>query len=146
MLKKLERKMTGKLDINIVNQPDETTCGPTSLQAVYEYYDDIISLTDLINEINQFEKGGGTLAVILGRHALARNYDVQIYCYNINIFDPTWFNFPSDKLIGKLNQRLTKPGIPNKKKVVIKEYISFLEEGGQLSFADLSKELWWDRT
>ena len=36
--------METRLSLDILPQPDELTCGPTCLQAVYRYYDDNISL------------------------------------------------------------------------------------------------------
>jgi hypothetical protein len=80
------------LDVSISKQPDNTTCGPTSLHAVYSYYNDTISLEQTIGEITQFDQGGGTLAVVLGKHAIKRGYSVTIYSFNIKIFDPSWFD------------------------------------------------------
>jgi hypothetical protein len=122
-------------------QPDLTTCGPTSLHSVYHYYQDNISLEQVLKEIDQFDIGGGTLSCTLGRHALERGYDVQLYSYNINIFDPTWFDYEKDQFISVLKKRQLgfKPG--SKDNVAISEYIKFLNAGGKLSFEDLSADL-----
>src|SRR4051812_20780193 len=85
------------LDFRILPQPTETTCGPTCLQAVYQYYGDQMSLTKLIDEIPYLEEGG-TLAVMLGNHALKRGYKAKIYTYNLHMFDPTWFLHPETDL------------------------------------------------
>ena len=55
--------------LKILTQPDDSTCGPTSLHAVYQYFDDDISLDQVIAEVS-FLQEGGTLAVMLGCHAL----------------------------------------------------------------------------
>ena len=81
-------KLLNKL--KILTQPDDSTCGPTSLHAVYQYFDDDISLDQVIKEVSFLEEGG-TLAVMLGCHALKRGYKVKIYTYNLHVFDPTWF-------------------------------------------------------
>ena len=51
--------------LKILTQPDDSTCGPTSLHAVYQYFDDEISLEQVISEVS-FLEDGGTLAVFLG--------------------------------------------------------------------------------
>lgn len=130
-----------KLNVSIDKQPDYTTCGPTSLHAVYRYYGDLIALDEVINEINQFEEGGGTLAAVLGKHALERGYEVSIVSYNINIFDPTWFNLSSEQICKKLEESLKSPNINSKHKFALNQYIAFIKSGGQLIFEDLSGKL-----
>jgi hypothetical protein len=66
----LDEKGTG-LGFDINAQPDEVTCGPTCLQALYQYYKDTTPLNQVIREVKQL-KSGGTLAVMLGNHALKR--------------------------------------------------------------------------
>lgn len=85
------------LDFDIQSQPDEVTCGPTCLHALYQYYGEDISLKQVIREVKQL-KAGGTLAVMLGNHALQRGYKAYIYTYNLNVFDPSWFKHPPKKL------------------------------------------------
>ena len=70
------------LDIDIQAQPDDVTCGPTCLQALYSYYGDVVALKEVIQEVKQL-KFGGTLAVMLGNHALKRGYKARIYTYNL---------------------------------------------------------------
>lgn len=129
------------LDVRIVQQPDLTTCGPTSLHAVYNYFNDNITLDQIVNEIPQFEDGGGTLAVTLGLHALKNGYEAKIYSYNINIFDPTWFKYSNVRLIDALESRKKNKSADFKQFLSIKEYIKFLENGGQLLFENLTTDL-----
>ena len=43
------------LPIKIAAQPDDTTCGPTSLHAIYDFYQDSITLKKVIKDINVFD-------------------------------------------------------------------------------------------
>lgn len=78
------------LEIEILPQPDDTTCGPTCLHAVYRYFGDQISLDSVIADCPRLEHGG-TLSVLLGCHALRSGYRATIYTFNLTVFDPTWF-------------------------------------------------------
>jgi len=118
-----------------MTQPDDVTCGPTSLHAVYNYFGDKISLTKVISEITYLDEGG-TLAVMLGIHALKRNYDAVIYTYNLSVFDPTWFEEDIDinkKLIEQRNQKKSKR-LHN----ATDYYIKFLKLGGKIEFVNLT--------
>jgi hypothetical protein len=79
-----------RLALEILPQPDDTTCGPTCLHAVYRYFGSDCSLPQLVEQIRPLP-GGGTLAVTLANHALRRGYTATIYTYNLQLFDPTWF-------------------------------------------------------
>ncbi len=127
--------------IIINTQPDLTSCGPTSLLALYQYFEDPIQLKTLIKEIEQFDEGGGTLAVILGLHALKRGYDVSLYSYNINTFDPSWFELPKQEITEKLKKRYNERENTDKEKVALYCYMNFVKSGGNLFFEDLSPEI-----
>ena len=99
----LDIKLLNKL--KILTQPDDSTCGPTSLHAVYQYYQDKISLDEVIEEVSFLEEGG-TLAVLLACHALKRGYKAKIYSYNLHVFDPTWFKASNEKIIKNLQEQL----------------------------------------
>lgn len=126
-------------NLKILTQPDDSTCGPTSLHAVYRYFDDEISLNQIIKEVSFLEEGG-TLAVYLACHALRRGYRAKIYCYNLHIFDPTWFLHDNHKIIQNLQEQLqykTDPKLQNASNA----YIEFLQLGGELKYADLTLSL-----
>ena len=127
------------IKIPIKKQPDETTCGPTSLHSLYEYYKDLIGLDTVINEVLQFEEGG-TVGALLGVHALLRGYNAKIYTYNLQVFDPTWFTLEKDQLIDKLNEQQTFKN-DEKLTMVTEAYVSFLNLGGKLQFEDLRPAL-----
>lgn len=128
--------------IFINKQPTETSCGPTCLKAIYDYYGHKKSLETIIKEIPALEKGG-TLAVQLGIHALKENFDVTIYTYNLQVFDPTWFmpkRLSRESIIEKLK---AEQKVKHKAKLqfACKNYIDFLELGGSLRMADLSSRV-----
>lgn len=128
------------LNFDIKAQPDEVTCGPTCLHALYQYYNDEIGLKDVIAEVKSL-KSGGTLAVMLGNHALQRGYKAHIYTYNLNAFDPSWFKFSTAKMITLLKQQMKFKVKRKKLQVASKAYIQFLEAGGRLLQKELTAEL-----
>jgi hypothetical protein len=134
----MKKELVSGFDINI--QPDEVTCGPTCLQALYNYYGDTIPLKQVIQEVKQL-KSGGTLAVMMGNHALKRGYKVKIYTYNLNVFDPTWFKHSSKKIIQNLGLQMEFKHKRRKLQVASRAYIQFLESGGELGHAELDCNL-----
>ena len=132
--------MTSKLYLDILPQPDDTTCGPTCLHAVYRYFGDKIPLNQVVSEIPQIATGG-TLAVYLAVHALRRGYSATIYSYNLQIFDPTWANAKGEEIAEKLRlQAAHKKGDPGLE-VATEGYLEFLELGGKLRFEVLTAGL-----
>ncbi len=128
-----------KLKLPIHKQPDDVTCGPTCLHSIYEFYNDTMALTSVIGEIPMLETGG-TYASKLGSHALQRGYKAQIWSFNVNIFDPTWFGLPAEQMFEKLKQqRHAKKH--RKLRTATDGYMEFLENGGILRFEDLTLEL-----
>ncbi|GAB1446461.1 MAG: C39 family peptidase [Cyclobacteriaceae bacterium] len=128
------------LNFDIEAQPDEVTCGPTCLHALYQHYDNDISLKQVIQEVRQI-KTGGTLAVMLGEHALQRGYKAHIYTYNLNVFDPTWFQYSSGKIIELLKKQMRYKKTKRKLLTECDAYIKFLEAGGKVKYSELNKDL-----
>jgi hypothetical protein len=133
----LDIKLLNKL--KILTQPDDSTCGPTSLHAVYQYYQDFISLDDVISEVS-FLSEGGTLAVLLACHALKRGYKARLYSYNLHVFDPTWFRSSNEKIIKNLQEQMHFKH-DAKLHMASKAYIEFLQLGGELCCEDLTPKL-----
>ena len=131
--------MKAALNITIQPQPDDTTCGPTCLHAVYQYYGDTIPLGRVIEEVKQF-KTGGTLAVFLACHALRRGYKARIYTYNMQVFDPTWFSQGPDYIEERLLAQMEAKEDAKLRKAT-RGYLNFLNLGGELRFADLNASL-----
>jgi hypothetical protein len=128
------------LGFDIQAQPDEVTCGPTCLQALYQYYNDPVPLKDVIRDVKKL-RTGGTLAVMLGNHALKRGYKARIYTYNLNVFDPSWFAESSDKMVKYLKDQMEFKHKRRKLLVASQAYIKFLEAGGELQSAELDENL-----
>ena len=131
-------QLTVTKEVRILPQPTDESCGPTCLQAVYNYYEDTIGLDELIGSVKSVD-GGGTLAVMLGNHALKRGYQASIYTYNLQVFDPTWFQKPTD-VTSKLREQRRHKKNP-KMNLAIEEYLQFLELGGVLKFEELTANL-----
>ena len=127
------------MNVKILPQPDDVTCGPTSLHAIYHNYGYQISLHRLISEIEMLE-GGGTLGVFLGLDALKRGFDATIHSVNLEIFDPTWVNLSMEALADKLRQEYAAKHRA-KLRVAIKAYLRFIELGGIVSLKDFKPGL-----
>ncbi len=131
--------MKAAIPLNILPQPDDTTCGPTSLHTVYTYYGDEITLQQVIDEVEYLEDGG-TLGCMLANHALDRGYQATIYTYNLNIFDPTWFGHERFFIKNKLELQSQHKKDP-KLQVASKAYTRFLDGGGTLKYEVLKPSL-----
>lgn len=132
--------MEAKLHFDINWQPDNTTCGPTCLHAIYRYYHDAIPLQQVAEEVPSIPEGG-TLEVYLACHALRRGYKTTIFPYNLQIFDPTWYDIPSKEIADKLRRQLAfkkdLPGI----EILTNAYLAYLELGGLLRFEVMTAAL-----
>jgi len=128
------------LELAIQPQPTPSTCGPTSLHAVYNYYGDDIALDRVVSEVEMLEDGG-TLSVMLATHALRRGYSAKIYTFNLTLFDPTWFDRerPVDLPARLREQARHKHG--RKLQTATRGYIEFLKLGGEVCYEDLSSAL-----
>lgn len=117
------------LSLDIAPQPDDTTCGPTCLHAVYQYYGDKLGLRDLTEQVPSLP-GGGALAVTLANHALKRGYRATIYTYNLQLFDPTWFEDKAT-LRDKLREQ-AKFKRSQRLRMATEAYLEFLDAGGKI--------------
>jgi hypothetical protein len=131
--------METRFHVEMAAQPDDSTCGPTCLQGIYEYWGDRLPLAQLIGEVRHLEEGG-TLAVLLAHHALRRGYRVTIYPYNLQWLDPSWFELSRPQLVAKLKSQFER-ATDRKLRLSCNAYREFLELGGELRFADLSARL-----
>lgn len=120
----------------IQRQPDDVTCGPTCLHAVYRYFGDELPLARLVDEIPMLEEGGGTLEVMLGVHALRRGYRATLHTFNLRVFDPTWFT-QRVPLEERLAAQLAVRRHP-KIRLASQGYLDFLRLGGRIRFGDLT--------
>jgi hypothetical protein len=119
-------------------QPDETTCGPTCLHAIYRYWGKDEPLADVIARNRELEHGG-TFAVFLACDALRRGFQATIYTYNLMVFDPTWFVRGVDIAERLRRQREVKHD--SRLQHVTDGYLEFLRLGGRLRLVDLNSSL-----
>lgn len=125
--------------VDILAQPDEASCGPTCLEAIYRHYRDPVPLESVIGGIQHLPEGG-TLAVFLACHALSRGYRATIYTCNLHLFDPTWFDDPAVDLSSKLRTQRSKKR-DSKLRVATDGYLEFLRRGGRVLIQELGVTL-----
>lgn len=140
-----------QLAVDILPQPTLTTCGPTCLHAVYRYFGGTASLEQVIDETQEL-RDGGTLAVLLGCHALERGWQATIYTYNLEVFDPTWFDAwgagPRTKsaraAAERVRERLALQAAAKdnpRLRIACQAYRDYLKLGGSIRMEDLSEGL-----
>ena len=130
------------IDLNIRTQPDDETCGPTSLHAIYHYYGLTISLKEVIETI-EHSLSGGTLSPLLGKHALMQGFDATIYVNQLDLFDPTWFKkskAPREALLIKLKSQDKFKQAKNLL-VASQAYQDFLSLGGDIRFKTIDVQM-----
>ena len=128
-----------RLPLETLPQPDETTCGPTCVHAVYRYWGEHEALEDVITRMHRMEHGG-TFAVFLACDALRKGYCATIYTYNLMVFDPTWFEHGRVDIAERLREQQAIK-MDYRLQQVTPGYIEFLRLGGRLRFVDLSPKL-----
>ena len=133
------------INIQMCKQPDDETCGPTSLHAIYRYYGKDISLNKVIAGIKRSESGG-TYCAYLGEHALNHGFNATIYVNNTTIFDPSWFTktkASNEMLLKKIRAQRELKKSP-KMSIVSLAFESFLEAGGCIRFKTLDTKFFKD--
>ncbi len=128
-----------RLQVDILPQPDEVTCGPTCLHAIYRYWQQDQELATVIARTSKFEHGG-TLAVFLACDALRHGYRATIYTYNLTVFDPTWFVDRSIDIANRLTQQQELKA-DYRLQYATAGYQDFLRLGGRLRMTHLSRRL-----
>jgi hypothetical protein len=130
------------IDLTIHTQPDDETCGPTCLHAIYTHYGLKLPLEEVIRDVER-SFSGGTLAPLLGKHALTQGFDTTIYINNLDVFDPSWFKYGKssrDALIAKLEAQMKHKW----DKGIVQSslgYQQYLALGGDVRFRTLSVQL-----
>ncbi len=131
--------LSPRLNVRVLPQPSDSVCGPTCLHALYRYFGDTISLTEVISTLSELPDGG-TLAVQLGCHALRRGYSAKIYTNNLLTFDPTWFKGEVD-LKEKLKAQAGWKRDNEKLLIATASYLEFLDSGGQIKLEAFTADL-----
>ncbi len=130
--------MKSRLSIDMAGQPDDVSCGPTCLQALYRYYGNDLPINQLIDEVRMLDEGG-TMAVFLANHALRNGYRATIYTYNLQLFDPSWFKGDTD--IAERLQKQARHKRARRLQIATKGYLEFLRLGGEVRFREMNARL-----
>ncbi|MBL9000093.1 MAG: hypothetical protein JNK25_03015 [Phycisphaerae bacterium] len=138
--------MRNEIKLDIPAQPDDVSCGPTCLYALYRHYGDAgIELRRVLREVQRLDHGG-TLIEVLACHALRRGYAATIYTYHLQMFDPTWFaadglaHDPTD-LATRLEQQMKVKRGDARLRLATKACREFLALGGELRMQELTAPL-----
>ncbi|GAB4144762.1 MAG: C39 family peptidase [Planctomycetota bacterium] len=131
---------TERLPFRIQPQPDDFTCGPTCLKAIYDYWGRDVALDDIVAAVERLP-AGGTADVFLANHALENGFRVTICTFNLRIFDPTWFRLGACDLAEKLRRQREAKADDQVLVRLSDGYLRFLELGGDLRLVDLSAHL-----
>jgi hypothetical protein len=129
-----------ELTLEILPQPTDETCGPACLHAVYSFFGQKLALDRVVDEVTRLGTGG-TLAAYLGTHALARGYRATIYTYNLELFDPTWFEDPEPRLSERLREQAEEKSSKKRLRVATEAHLEYLEAGGTVRFEELTPDL-----
>lgn len=132
-------KNTHLLQVEMVPQPTDSTCGPTCLHALYRFHGAELPIDRIISEVPMLDTGG-TLAVNLGIHALEHGFRARLFTFNLAVFDPTWFSLGEGAFKEKLLTQL-KFHRSRKARNAVRAYTRFLELGGRIELRDLSSHL-----
>ncbi len=130
------------IDLTMQTQPNDETCGPTCLHAIYHHYGLHISLNDVINGVAR-SHSGGTLAPFLGKHALDLGFTTTIYINNLDIFDPSWF-YHQGHAKANIMQKLEAQMQHKQDKGLIQSsqaYQDYIEHGGTVRFRTINAQL-----
>ena len=109
------------------------------MHGIYRFYGDKVSLRSVIADIRMLDRGG-TLDVFLANHALKRGYDVTLFTYNLDLFDPTWFELPNEEIRARLTAQ-AKQKHWRRLQTATRGYDEFLRLGGKLKLRDLKPSL-----
>jgi len=120
-------------------QPDDETCGAACLHGIYRYYKDELPVAKIAAALPRLDTGG-TLEVFLANHALQRGYRVTLLTYNLELFDPTWFELPGEEIRARLKTQAAIKKWP-RLQAATSGYDEFLRLGGTLELRDLDPAL-----
>jgi len=129
-----------ELTLEILAQPTDETCGPACLHAVYRFFSAPLPLERVVDEVTRLGTGG-TLAAYLGLHALRRGFRSTLYTYNLELFDPTWFDEADDRIESRLREQLEAKPTKKRLRAATEAHLEYLEAGGVVRFEELSPDL-----
>lgn len=131
------------IDFKMNAQPDDESCGPTCLHAIYKHYNLDITYEEVVSEVER-SISGGTLAPLLGKHALRLGFKVTLYVNNLQLYDPSWFNQDGTSNSDFLREKLMQQMRIKRNRFLAKgthSALDFLNLGGAIRFRNLTIEL-----
>ncbi len=131
------------IDFKMNAQPDDESCGPTCLHAIYQHYGLDITYDEVVNQVLR-SLSGGTIAPMLGIHALKSGFKVTLYVNNLQLYDPTWFNYDGSSNPDVLSEKLIQQMKCKKNRHLAQgthAVLDFLSLGGTINFRCLTVEI-----
>lgn len=130
------------IDFKMNAQPDDESCGPTCLHALYEHYGLDISFNKVKEDVER-SHSGGTLAPMLGKHALQKGFKTTLYVNHLQLYDPSWFingrvesNYLKEKLMQQMHYKRNRFLAKGSHSV-----LDYLTLGGEVRFDMLTIDL-----
>jgi hypothetical protein len=126
----------------------EEECASAALLQVLKYFEDTkTSLEDIIDYCGEHFKFRDW-DYLLGCFALDNGYSARVHSRSLSIFDSTWYDLDVGSLIQKLKKqqehtrKLEETFCGYKKlHLEVQSAIRFLENGGEIDFSSISKDL-----
>ena len=124
-------------------QPDATSCGPTCLAQVLQYYGIEAGVEELVGRVSK-NADGGTQAVHLAHLAMDLGLKVRLYPFGARVFDPSWWDLDTAEVVDRLDRRgaaLTASGADPDDVDTLRAWRELLARGGQIAFKEPSVDL-----
>ncbi len=121
-------------------QPTNTTCSPTALSMMLDYYNEDISVDEISSKVPQvYSEDGepfGTINQQMATWCISLGYDVALYTFDCQVIDQSWAELSKEKLCERLKARKDGWIVPALEKVwtvaYAQAYIDFLKADGEL--------------
>jgi len=121
-------------------QPTNTTCSPTALSMLLDFYGEELSVHDISAKVPQVknEKGEnfGTINQQMATWCKSLGFDVVLYTADVQVIDQSWSKLAPKELIDRLEARKSGLKVPSLGKLwntaYCQAYIDFIRSGGEL--------------
>lgn len=125
-----------RLPVPRLIQPDDVTCGPTSLSAVLRFHGHDKANLQAVIDATPTNPDGGTLAPHLGSAALSFGVRIRAHPLAVRIFDPTWRRLEHREILERLEARTgVLPDGPFRR--VHEAWVRYMKTGGDIVLGEL---------
>lgn len=122
-------------------QPTNTTCSPTALSMLLEYYGEKLDPLDIEVKVPQCVNGEGekigTINQQLATWCLSNGFDVVLYTFDCQIIDQSWAELSAEHQLERMKLRKDGWIVPSVgeewTKQYTQSYIDFISAGGILN-------------